>query len=88
MLFFFFILGILLIEAGIPILEYLVSLILSWIEVAKGKASLKISQLSLEAAKLKKKALEDYEVDIKKNVIGFVLPEDDENDQEDEEDDE
>ena len=43
MLFLYFILGILLIEAGIPILESLVSLILSWIEVAKGKASLKIS---------------------------------------------
>ena len=87
-MFLYFILGILFVEVATPVIESLVSLILSWIEVAKGKASLKISQLSLETAKLKKKALEDYEVDIKKNVIGFVLPEDDENDQEDEEDDE
>lgn len=86
MYFLYFILGVLVIEAGIPILESLVSLILSWVEVAKGKASVKIAKLQLEINEFKEKALED-ETTIK-HTIGFVLPDDDEDDQEDKEDDE
>lgn len=44
----YFILGILFIEVAIPVIESFVSLILTWIEVAKGKASLTITKISAD----------------------------------------
>ena len=76
-MFLYFILGILFIEVVIPIVEALVTLILTWIEVAKGKSSLTIAQLSADVAKLTEPE------EPPRHAIGFVIP----NNNEEEEDD-
>lgn len=83
----YFILGILFIEVAIPIIESFVSLILSWIEVAKGKASLIIAKLSADIQKIQKEnaLLDDTTVH---RVIGFTLPDSAEDYEEEEEDEE
>ena len=68
----YFILGILFIEVGIPVVESFVSLILSWIEVAKGKASLIIAKLSADIQTIQKDSAQSDEV--AHRVIGFALP--------------
>ena len=87
MLFLYFILGILLIEAGIPILESLVSLILIWIEVAEGKASLAITKLSADIQKIQKENALSDDTTVHR-VIGFTLPDSAEDYEEEEEDEE
>ena len=68
----YFILGILFIEIGVPIVEAVVTLILTWIEAAKGSASLKIAQISADVAKIQEKLEKD---DTSKHIIGFTMPE-------------
>lgn len=75
-MFLYFILGILFIEVVIPIVEALVTLILTWIEVAKGKSSLKITQLSADIAKLTEPKEPPH------HAIGFVIPNDNEYEEE------
>ena len=50
--FLYFILGILFIEAIIPILESLVEVIAQWMEFFKGKAAIKVKELSLKRQSL------------------------------------
>ena len=84
----YFILGILFIEVAIPVIESFVSLILTWIEVAKGKASLTITKLSADIQKIQKEnTLSDNDT-IAHRVIGFTLPDTTEDYEEEEEDEE
>ena len=78
-MFLYFILGVLFIEVVIPIVEALVTLILTWIEVAKGKSSFTIAQLSADIAKINEPEEPPH------RVIGFVVPSD-ENYEEEEDD--
>ena len=78
-MFLYFILGILFIEVVIPIVEALVNLILAWIEVAKGKSSFTIAQLSADIAKINEPEKQPQ------RAIGFVVPSD-ENYEEEEDD--
>ena len=78
-MFLYFILGILFIEVVIPIVEALVTLILTWIEVAKGKSSFTIAQLSADVAKINEPEKQPQ------RAIGFVVPSD-ENYEEEEDD--
>lgn len=83
----YFILGILFVEVAIPVIESFVSLILTWIEVAKGKASLTITKLSADIQKIQKEsALPDDTT--AHRVIGFTLPDSTEDYEEEEEDEE
>ena len=83
----YFILGILFVEIAIPVIESFVSLILTWIEVAKGKASLTITKLSADIQKIQKEsALSDDTT--AHRVIGFTLPDSTEDYEEEEEDEE
>lgn len=85
-MFLYFILGILFIEVAIPVIESLVSLILTWIKVAQGKASLAITKLSADIQKVQKE--NELSDDITTHrVIGFTLPDSTE-DYEEEEDEE
>lgn len=68
----YFILGVLFIEVGLPIVEAIVTLILTWIEVAKGSASLKIAHMSADVAKIQEDLEKD---DTPKYAIGFRMPE-------------
>ena len=68
----YFILGILFVEVAIPVIESFVSLILTWIEVAKGKASLTITKLSADIQTIQKDSTQSDEV--AHRVIGFALP--------------
>lgn len=67
----YFILGVLFIEIGIPIVEAIVTLILTWIEVAKGSASLKITKMSADITKIQEGLEEDK---APKPRIGFQAP--------------
>lgn len=67
----YFILGVLFIEIGIPIVEAIVTLILTWIEVAKGSASLKITKMSADITKIQEGLEEDK---TPKPRIGFQVP--------------
>lgn len=67
----YFILGVLFIEIGIPIIEAIVTLILTWIEVAKGSASLKITKMSADITKIQEGLEEDK---TPKRLIGFQVP--------------
>lgn len=85
-MFLYFILGVLFIEIAIPVIESLVSLILTWIKVAQGKASLAITKLSADIQKIQKE--NELSDDITTHhVIGFTLPDSTE-DYEEEEDEE
>ena len=68
-IFGYFILGMLFALYVNPILTTLVEVILTYLEVLKGKASLNLSQLNVE---IQKTAEID---DIKQPVIGFAIPE-------------
>lgn len=81
--FLYFILGILFIEAIIPILESLVEVIAQWVEFFKGKAAIKVKELSLKAAELTKQITPD-ETSIR--AIGFTVSNDDETYEEEEDD--
>lgn len=48
----YFILGALFITIAVPLMDGISTLFLSWIEVAKGRCSLKIAKMSAEIAKL------------------------------------
>lgn len=67
----YFILGVLFIEVGIPIIEAIVTLILTWIKVAKGSASLKITKMSADITKIQEGLEEDK---TPKRLIGFQVP--------------
>lgn len=67
----YFILGVLFIEVGIPIVEAIVTLILTWIEVVKGSASLKITKMSADITKIQEGLEEDK---APKSRIGFQVP--------------
>lgn len=67
----YFILGVLFIEVGIPIVEAIVTLILTWIEVVKGSASLKITKMSADITKIQEGLEEDK---TPKPRIGFQVP--------------
>ena len=86
-MFLYFILGILFIEVAIPVVESFVSLILSWIEVAKGKASLIIAKLSADIQKIQKENALSDDTTVHR-VIGFTLPDSTEDYEEEEEDEE
>lgn len=68
----YFILGVLFIEVGIPIVEAIVTLILTWIEVVKGSASLKITKMSADITKIQEGLEEDKAPP--KPRIGFQVP--------------
>lgn len=84
----YFILGILFVEVVIPVIESFVSLILTWIEVAKGKASLTITKLSADIQKIQKESALPDDDAIAPRVIGFALPDTTEDYKEEEEDEE
>ena len=83
----YFILGILFVEVAIPIIDSFVSLILTWIEVAKGKASLTITKLSADIQKIQKESAQSDDT-VAHHVIGFALPDSTEDYEEEEEDEE
>lgn len=68
--FVFFILGIVFITFIIPILDQLLSLILTFLEMVKCKWSLKIAETNT----LIKQAAEPEEPEEKKYYIGFTVP--------------
>ena len=86
-MFLYFILGILFVEVAAPVIESLVSLILTWIEVAKGKASLAITKLSADIQKIQKENALSDDTTVH-HVIGFTLPDSAEDYEEEEEDEE
>ena len=63
------------------------SLILTWIEVAKGKASLTITKLSADIQKIQKENALSDDTTVHR-VIGFTLPDTTEDYEEEEEDEE
>lgn len=68
----YFILGILLIQVGFPLLDGLTSLLLSMLEAAKGYFSLQVAEYNARMKVL-------YEEEKPKNIIGFTYEgEDDE----------
>lgn len=83
----YFILGILFVEVATPVIESLVSLILTWIEVAEGKASLAITKLSADIQKIQKENALSDDTTVH-HVIGFTLPDSAEDYEEEEEDEE
>ena len=83
----YFILGILFVEIATPVIESLVSLILAWIEVAEGKASLAITKLSADIQKIQKENALSDDTTVH-HVIGFTLPDSAEDYEEEEEDEE
>lgn len=83
----YFILGILFVEVATPVIESLVSLILTWIEVAEGKASLAITKLSADIQKIQKENALSDDTTVHR-VIGFTLPDSAEDYEEEEEDEE
>lgn len=83
----YFILGILFVEIATPVIESLVSLILTWIEVAEGKASLAITKLSADIQKIQKENALSDDTTVH-HVIGFTLPDSAEDYEEEEEDEE
>ena len=83
----YFILGILFVEIVIPVIESFVSLILTWIEAAKGKASLTITKLSADIQKIQKESAVSEDT-VAPRVIGFTLPDTTEDYEEEEEDEE
>ena len=86
-MFLYFILGILFVEVAIPVIESFVSLILTWIEVAKGKASLTITKLSADIQKIQKENQLSDDTTVHR-VIGCTLPDSAEDYEEEEEDEE
>ena len=83
----YFIIGILFVEVATPVIESLVSLILTWIEVAEGKASLAITKLSADIQKIQKENALSDDTTVH-HVIGFTLPDSAEDYEEEEEDEE
>ena len=77
-MFLYFILGILFVEVATPVIESLVSLILTWIEVAK---------LSADIQKIQKENALSDDTTVHR-VIGFTLPDSAEDYEEEEEDEE
>ena len=65
----FFILGMLVYAAIIPLIESLVVLIQSFIEVPKGKAAIKVTQINDELTEAQER--QQYQVS---NAIGFQAP--------------
>lgn len=71
----YFLLGILFVEVAIPLIEALITIPIAWIEVLKGYATVKVSQLNLQIQQMELPETSNH-------VIGFEIPseEDDEND--------
>ena len=65
----YFILGILFVEVGIPIIEASVTLLLTYLKIPEAKASLKISQYNVKISKLA-----DGEEEEETFTIGFAPP--------------
>ena len=59
-----------------PVLDKMLEIILTYLEMVKGKITVKITELKCQIEKL-----QDEEEETPKNIIGFVVPEekDDEN---------
>lgn len=76
-IFIFFLLGILFAGVISPILEEIVTLILSIIEVAKGKCSLKLAKISKEIDNLRQSTTNS-------SAIGFIVSEEEEEEDNDE----
>lgn len=78
-MFIYFILGIIFIEVFLPILESIIGLIATYIEVLKGKMSIRIAEINIQLEQIK----DTTTINNKKAYsIGFKIP--DSNDKEDE----
>ena len=75
-IFWYFLLGMLTVGYIFPILDKMLEIILTYLEMVKGKITVKITELKCQIEKL-----QDEEEETPKNIIGFVVPEekDDEN---------
>lgn len=73
----YFVLGILFVEIILPILEQLSAVLVSWLEVVKGKATVHITRMNDEIQKM---GLPETST----HVIGFRIPQDDEEEEDDE----
>lgn len=67
----YFVLGILFVEIILPILEQLSAVLVSWLEVTKGKATVHITRMNDEIQKM---GLPETST----HVIGFHIPQDEE----------
>ena len=67
----YFVLGILFVEIILPILEQLSAVLVSWLEVAKGKATVHITRMNNEIQKM---GLPETST----HVIGFQISQDEE----------
>jgi hypothetical protein len=65
---------------GIPILDSFTSLFATWVECIKGRYSVKIAEYNKQIRILNK---EDDETSADKQLIGFVMEEEDTEDEED-----
>jgi hypothetical protein len=65
--------GVLSVEIIIPILQQLESVIVTALEIINGYSTLNVSKHNVEIAKLRKE-MEDVSEPISTNVIGFELP--------------
>ena len=75
-IFWYFLFGMLTVGYIFPILDKMLEIILTYLEMVKGKITVKITELKCQIEKL-----QDEEEGTPKNIIGFVAPEekDDEN---------
>ena len=75
-IFWYFLLGMLTVGYIFPILDKMLEIILTYLEMVKGKITVKITELKCQIEKL-----QDEKEETPKNIIGFVVPEekDDEN---------
>lgn len=75
----YFILGILFIQIILPIIDEVFAVLLTYLEVLKGKASYKVAKYNVEIQKL------GEEEEIAHNVIGFAIPTDENQEEEEDE---
>ena len=75
-IFWYFLSGMLTVGYIFPVLDKMLEIILTYLEMVKGKITVKITELKCQIEKL-----QDEEGETPKNIIGFVAPEekDDEN---------
>lgn len=78
----FFILGIVFIQWCIPLGDSLIELIITWFELLKGKAGVKITKYNVAITKMK----DELDAPIANNLIGFQVDSTEEDEEEYEED--
>ena len=69
----YFILGFLFAQVGLPLLDTLTSLIMTWLENFKSNLNVKITKNNYKVQTIAQGEVED------KHILGFIVPEEEEN---------